>query len=524
MAEHIFTHGRYKGKTYDHVYKEDRKFCQIALEAGPSSFVPENFIQFLLKQTQDLHLNGSVIKERGCPHFLKACTKEMLAELRRILDVVRIHEVQVHERCDRRLRPNGNLGVFYHFFIKKHVFNLTNVDGRCKYIENYASVFPFRVSKTVATDAHLSIFDVLDLDFEFKMEIQFFLDEHFDNVNFGDVCQLFLLNIYQFKETRFSSEDLVKSSACFQFGSEVSRVFDKFGSRVRHPATGVGYLKTFPRLNRTGIERYKKLYDTLVSTMNFFKKSVLKLSRKYDDEYFAQLPEINFLELYSLLSKTFFSKSRKEYVKKFKKYIFFFVHALNSETNPVFFIDDGLFECLKSLQKFKKSREDVFELKYVLAMMTLVYRRKQPIDQNFTELNEQNLQHVKDYVQSLPNIESAIVDYEVRTNMLESTSLVTLEDVCLDACFRVFPRNSVNDFYDSILHAALSPKNVSKLIIYNAFLGVETWIKMPECKEKILEFIRTYNKYDFSVQLPPEKPFTWGFEKCFVPGTVHCDN
>lgn len=142
----------------------------------------------------------------------------------------------------------------------------------------------------------------------------------------------------------------------------------------------------------------------------------------------------------------------------------------------------------------------------------------------FYDMDEENLQHVKEYLQHFPNISTAVVNYEVKTDFLESTALISTEDTCLEARVSKKKRTNVKYFYELILHGALSPKNIKRLVIYNAFYGVESSIAMPENKEALIDFIRTYNRCDFSKPPPPEKFITQEREKYFKGDVANWDS
>ncbi|KAL6957869.1 hypothetical protein U1Q18_045918 [Sarracenia purpurea var. burkii] len=319
---------------------------------------------------------------------------------------------------------NGFLGVFYHFFVKKHVANITNVDGRCRYLESFAAIFPFPVSDQVVRQ-HIDILNFIDD--ELLAEMQTYLNEHFDDVEISfDVIGIDLKGT---GDRKFNDNFCFSNRRC-------------------------EYLKSYPRVNNSGV-----------------------------------------------------SSDRCEYVYRFKKYLFFFINALNHSSKPVFFIDDGLYECLLHYNTFKKSRNDVERLKFEISMLTLVYRRQQGFDVhrgNFC-LDDDNLRNVKNYFDNYPGISNALVMHEIKTEVLECDAFVSTDRIVMDICFRSKFAILWQQFFEMIIYGALSPNNIERLVVYNAFVGQEMSIAMPSNKQAKIEFVRKHNKYDFSQTVPPER-------------------
>lgn len=78
------------------------------------------------------------------------------------------------------------------FLFEKLTFTLRDEDAHSTYIENYASIFPFTVSKSV-NFKNLPVFNLFDAK----------LDFHFDNTYFQDIIPLLLSNIHAFQEEFF---------------------------------------------------------------------------------------------------------------------------------------------------------------------------------------------------------------------------------------------------------------------------------------------------------------------------------
>lgn len=525
MAENTtFLEGRHKNRSYQQVFESDKQFCDSVMNSKESSkYYPADFKKFLLSKlaaNERCESNSMTVCERTPFYFLQALSADMKDEFRNIVGDHRVTVKEIHQPCNFETPTNGFLGVFYRFFVKKCVFNLQNKDGRCKFVEKYASVFPFTVSRV---DCSRSL-PVLQLfDDRFQRRLQKFLNRHFDNVLIEDIAPIFLSNIHKFRQQNFSENDakrltsLVKILQNGSFNGDGEH--DKFRAFRRGNYINT-YLTNFPRLNEAGVARYKNMYQTYKQITLLFHESEVADCNK---QQFMNLPEINCYEMFSLLDEEFFIDRFDSYIALFEKYVFFFVRALDADEKPVFFIDSVLFECLKSLNKFEKSREDVFDLQYEFAMLTLVYRRKQPVDSRRPDytIDQTNLMNVKNYIENVPGIGTALVDHELANDLLECTIFLYFEDgTCFDFYFSKIKRTGLSDFHFSILCGALSPE-VKRLVIYNAYRGQESSLNMPADYEKLQEFIRRYNQCDFTAPLPAEKFITWGFEYCFVENTIH---
>ncbi|XKL67133.1 hypothetical protein PGB90_010553 [Kerria lacca] len=512
-ANTIFKRGRHKNKTYEEVSKLDENFCRSVLQSDVfNDFYPEDFKNYLVSK-----MKQPVISERSPFHFLNACSSEMMSELKKIIGEVKSSWKVVHEKCSTF--PNGFMGVFIRYYAKKCAFNIKDETAHSKHIEQYCSIFPFQVRKDIRlyknkdNVAHL-------FDDEFKVEVEKFLKKHFEEVNYREIVNLFLANIFQFRKNNFSEEHM---KALKNLVENLDRTTfrnngDCFRNLKRSNYINT-YLKNFPRLNDVGVKHYKGFYD-MYNLLTSFHREVESL--KNSSNYLIHLPEVNCYELFLLLNKEFFLHERSQYIKLFQKYIFFFRYAINSEQKPIFFIDDVLFECLKSYESYKNSRADIFDLQLAIGNIALVHRRKQPLDFRFTNkdyyVDVKDSEKIKKYIENFPNIKSATVEYEVNTDLLEFTIFMCTDDTLLSL---VFSKNVVTSrFYELIIKAAVCPRDIKWIIRYNAYTGTETLVEVPPNKKEIQNFIRKYNKCDFTMKLPPEKFLTWGLEDMFVENTI----
>lgn len=517
-----FPNGRHRNKTYLQVFQNDEEFCKMVLKGGRSSFIPEDFKDFLTRPTTS-SLQGKIEEDEDILRTLT--TGDHRSTLDKILGDIKVKVKQLHPPCNKG--SNGFIGKFHRVFIEKCVFNLTDTDGYHTFIDNYASVFPFHVSNEI-NRYRVKILD--DFDEELWNEMQTFVNEHFDDVMIRSISHVFFANILNFKENNFSEGMLSKLLKNFNIeGLSMRNDENKSFMGFRQTKEKCDYLKDFPRLSKHGAVVYNQLYNLFVSVSALYGEPCVVSADKYRFSYLTRLPEMNFYELYSLLNSKFLITNRREYVYRFQKYLFFFINALNSESKPVFFIDDVLFECMKSLRTFRKSRDDVFSLKRELAAMSVIARRREAFHNRHMsiDLDEVNLQHVKEYVLNFPNISTAAIKPTLDTNLWQKTVLLSTDDSCLDTCVSKKRRTNVKDFYELIFYAAFSPKDIKRLVIYNAFYGEECSIAMPEDKEALVDFVRTvYNNHDFSRPLAPapEKFLTHGREKYFQGDVANWDS
>lgn len=463
--------------------------------SSQSHVVPDKFREFVLRKY--------AVSERGCRHFEKQLHPDARNYLKRLIGL------QNYDINLRRLhstgfvKPNCFLGVLVRYFFKKLVFNKRSRTGRFEYAENYAEVFPFRVSSSVPLYDE-EVINLFNDDFYAKMRS--FLDEHFDGEQARSICRLFLANIRHFQMNNFSEEALLKR---LQKMCDISNTDDSETS---------DYLDTFLRLNESGIKWFKYLYN-LYKIIKKIYYDVDESVSKYDDYYFQTLPESNFADLYSLLDGYFFISRPQEYIQRFQKYIFFFIHALNNDSTSIFVIDDVLFECLKSLHRCKTKRED-FTLISDLAMLTLVHlRTKAEVKDanNDYRVEPTVLRNIKTYVLNFPGIENAEIDIEVKTDYLHGWMLLRTGDTCFEMCYSMGERKYILNFLDRILCSILCPDDepIKHIVFYNAYLGQESRIAMPRNIGELREFVRFSNNYDFSQQEPNDEFLTRDLEGYF---------
>lgn len=474
--------GNFETITYEEAYSKEylrKRALQFYRNGSTLTMsLPLEFTQFVLR--------NSAISERGCAHFERKLSFEVRKFLKGLIgrQDSDIEIKQIH--CPSNDAPSGFRGVYVKYFFKKVIYNLRNEVGLYEYCDNFATIFPFQVLQEVPIRYDIEVVKLFDNGF--YEEIQIFLDDHFENVNAREVGPLFLANINHFKATRFPEEALV------------TRVLQN--QRDLNNAETKDYLSSFPRLNDDGIKWFQDFYRHYKNVCKIFDDVDVFLD-PYDDNYFRTLPESNFIDLYELLSTLLYASRRKQYLERFEKYLFFFVHALQANTNPVFFIDDVLFECLKCLHSFKTSRQDV-EMGSEIAKLSLVHLRTKSQTEYKKELNiyridPQVLFSIKKCIEKIPDIDCAQIDIEYKTDYLHGWMLLRIKDTCYEMCYSRRERKRVDDFVDRIMCSVLSPDDepINYVVIYNFFKGQESRIAMPQNIESVRNFIRLSNTYDF---------------------------
>ncbi|KAL6957871.1 hypothetical protein U1Q18_045920 [Sarracenia purpurea var. burkii] len=522
MESKTFPNGRHRNKTYHWVLENDKKLCQLVLRGEKSKYIPEDFFNFLSTKLE--HFSISKPHYGDVNSFVKALDAEMRSQFRDIIGKFVVQTEQIHSPSVITV-SNGFLGSFTRFFVRKHVANIRNTDGHREYVENCAAIFPFPISdELVRHDIH--ILNVIDD--KLMAEMQTFLNEHFDRAEIGPVCRKFFANILNCRQKNVPEKTIVEAVKHLNLKGLPANNKDGKSSNDKSCFGNVKceYLKTYPRVNDSGVSRHRKIYDMIVEVTKLYGKPCNVQAFKYQKDYLLKLPEINFYELYSLLNVDFLNSDRREYVYRFKKYLFFFINTLNNPSKPVFFIDDGLYECLLHYNTFKKSRDDVETLKFELSMLTLAHRRKQTFDVHRGNycLDDNNLKNIKNYFDNFPDIANALPKHETPPGQLKGEGLVSTEQVKIDVCFRSKTTNVIADFFKYIMYGALSPNNIERLVIYNAFRGEETSILMPSNKQAIVEFVRKYNKYDFSQAQKPKNYHIWGQESYFRGDVANWDS
>lgn len=515
MGDQRFTCGRYKNRTFAEVASNDAEFCRAVLRTiGCSKYYPQDFKSYLLSLERPCERPS--ICENKVTSFLDKWDENMEAEFQQIIGLPEIEIKKVHPQASGH--PNGNLGVFIRLFVRKCIFNVQKVVASHYSVETFAAIFPFKVSKTVPM-ARLAVRELFDI--EFYATIAAFMVRHFvdkcDSAVY--IIHLFLRNIHHFRETYFDEDSL----------RELKRVVDDVldpEKRFFVATYANDYLKQFPRPSQEGVERYVFLRQTYNSLCEAFGCEGLgDQSRRH----IRMLPEINCYELLSLLEPDFYLEQRATYEKRFQKYLFFFIYALESTDNPVFFIDDPLYECLKAYVQYQRSPRIPDSLKQCIWLVTLVHRRSQPLDYlrhqglNFY-VDDQNLQDIRNYVEKYPGIETAVVDFSLPTSLAMLGISIVTEDTIFNVCYRNCEKSQVSDFYEGIIRALMCPVNIKKVTIYNAYTGVETSMLVPPRKREVLEFIRRYNNYDPTRPIPVESHFTRSLEPYFEESTIQWDD
>ncbi|KAK7601774.1 hypothetical protein V9T40_009215 [Parthenolecanium corni] len=491
MGDQKFTCGRYKNRTFEDIANEDADFCDAVLKSPVSNkYYPEEFKSYLLSLGKTTVTSISAVNVTG---FVSQWDEKIRAEFQQIIgssDGSTIREV--HPKSTGY--SYGNLGVFIRFFIKKCIFNVQNANAVNLNIELFASIFPFKVSKTVPS-VKLPVRKLFDK--QFNGTIAKFMVHHFE-----DKCEradsyidLFLANVNHFRMTFFNEGSMQRLKKAM--ASQLDLDSSPFGMTGGIPYIS-DYLKKFPRLNQKGVARYKllrRMYNKLCTT--FGQEDLGEQSPRQ----IRMLPEINCYELFSLLEPDFFVDQRAKYVERFLKYLFFFIYAVeNSENHPLFFIDDPLYECLKGYAEYRDSRQVPENLKLCIWKMALVYRRYQEVENDKSsvqfEVDDENLQNIRNYMENFPAIETAIVDFRLPTDLLVLGISVVTTDTTFRMYYRKTDRSNLSDFHEDIIRALMCPMDIKKAIIYNAFTGVEASLIVPPLKTEIWEFVRRYNEYN----------------------------
>lgn len=505
MGDQRFTCGRYKNRTFEEIAKNDADFCESVLKTAVcNKYYPEDFKSYLQS------LRRPSIHETNVTGFIHKWDENMEAEFRKIIGSPKIEIKKVHPAADGY--PNGNLGVFIRYFFKKCIFNLQNADASSYNIELFATIFPFKVSKMVPP-ARLPVRELFDE--KFHATIATFMVHHFENKcdSAASIVDLFLRNIYDFKKKHFDECTMRKLKNVVNDAVDSDKSF--FTVTYAND-----YLRQFPRLSTDGVYRYTQLRQMYNSLCAAFGHEDLGDQRR---RHIRMLPEINCYELLLLLEPDFYMDRQTQYIEWFQKYLFFFAYAVESADNAVFFIDDPLYECMKGYVQYRTSREVPENLKLCVWLVTLIHRRTQPLDKsnrdNF-EVDDQNLQHIRNYVENFPGIESAIVDFSLPTSLLLLGIPIVTKDTTINVFYTKSEKSKLSDFYEVIIRALMCPMNIKKICIYNAYSGVETSMMVPPLKKEVLEFVRQYNNYDPAQILPVEHIFTHSLEQYFEKSTI----
>ncbi|XP_065226624.1 uncharacterized protein LOC135849908 [Planococcus citri] len=454
---------------------ENSYYVEKALQVPPSN-VPIEFTMFVLRKM--------AVHKEDFRSFKYALPSEALEYLQKLIGNHHPDEDSVHPENTRET-PSCFRGAFVQIFCKKVISNLSVNNQEDNFYDTLAAVFPFQVS------AHVPRYKMKILqkfDSTFYREIRRFLAMHFDTINEAKIVELFLLNIRNFISNHFSAESLL--------------------ARLENPeGEHDDYLSTFHRLNAEGIEWFGFLYQEFVGAAQSYGFHVSEFYDNCDDEYFLRLPERNFADLYSFFDAEFFDNHRSIYTRRFKKYLFFFIHALEADyINPVFFIDDLLFESMKSLRRYKTVKEDI-SMKHDLVRITMLHYRMKLFSitssRSAFSLSDTVLNRIREY------ISNRIIARNPRLNVKYETELIAWTPFRTnDACFNVRYSRKIRiaKFLERLLFCALCPDEepVNCIITYNAFQGKEYRIDLPNGVEFVVRnFIRLCNTRSF-VDLPFE--------------------
>lgn len=335
-----------------------------------------------------------------------------------------------------------------------------------------------------------------------------------DAFDFEHLKNLFLTNIDHFKTEHFRSSpswlDLSRVSAV---GSSWRDKFSPECTLSQYP-----YLKKFIRLNTAGVKLYKFFQTKFNAICKVYQKESLQLPEK-SESYFKYLPEINCCELLLLLETDFYLRNRGKYTEIFRKYLFFFGHAISSaDPHPVCFIDETLFRCLQFKRTYETFRGDILKIQWETWMMTLVHRRKHSLlkqSTTYQKLDENNLKDVIEYANRIPSIESGAIYYcEPQYRRIKIFSV--FDDVVLLIGYSSRQLGNCSSFvYDQIMRSALISREIRTIKFYNAYLGLESRFEMPSNKTDICDFIREVTELHKPGPLYPEKFLVEDLESCF---------
>ncbi|XP_065226683.1 uncharacterized protein LOC135849939 isoform X2 [Planococcus citri] len=459
--------------TYEEAF-QNAYYVKKALKLGVQD-LPIDFTMYVLRKM--------AVNEKYSYDFEAALPRQAHKYLKKLIGRHKAQKVtQIHPANYEEMSSTFR-GTFTQVFCRKVISNATNqVDDN---YDRLATVFPFKVSQDVRW-SEIKITKLFDGDF--YQQIKNFLDRHFENVNAPETVDLFLLNIRNFISETFSAESLL--------------------ARLNNPQTPHDdYLSTFPRLHQGGIDRFQFLYREFVKAMEHYRFRI-RFPAFYrhgpgngnNKQYFRELPERNFADLYSFLDDEFFQYERSVYVSRFQKYLFFFVHALKVDSNPVFFIDDMLFECLKSLRRYKTVKKDV-NIKNDLAMISMLHYRMNLSDREKSgsdyHMSDATLERMKKYI-----LES-VIPRNPRLNVKYKTDLLVRMPFRTDeACFKITytKHDGIKNIWECIISSVLFPENepVSCIINYNAFLGKEYRLNLPSNVEFLRNFVRLCSLCDVS--------------------------
>ncbi|XP_065226692.1 uncharacterized protein LOC135849954 [Planococcus citri] len=505
--------------TFDEAF-HNAEYVKKALDRE-SEDVPIEFTMFVLRKM--------AVKEKDFRSFQAALPPQAYEYLEKLIGSDACHMNQVHSKSTyKNGKPSSFRGALTKIFCKKVICNVAKNQKDAHY-DRLAAIFPFKVSKDVPK-GELKIFEKFDDDF--YAEVQFFLNRHFENVDARKMSELFLLNIWNFRLKYFPAKLLLE--------------------RLENPGVQHDdYLSKFPRLHPGGVDQFKFLYREFTNAMK--ENEIYENCDKYfqtlpetcyafadlysffvedcDDEYFQTLPEKNFEDLYSFFEhENFFDNNRSVYMRRFRKYLFFFVHALSMHPipNPVFFIDDLLFECLKSLRRYKTCEEYVFMRDDLTRITILHYRmdldRSESCGQYY--LNNDTLERIKNYILKSvvggdPATKNPQLNVKYKTDLLTWMPFRT-DDDCFNVCYssNCEYETRIKDFLERVLCSVLCPDNepVKCIVGYNAFKGIELRYYLPNDIESLRNFIRLCSTCDVTNEPlnDPNNVYIWKTFRKFI--------
>lgn len=490
MADTVFTCGRYRNKTFEQVANSDEDFCNAVLQSkADSKYYPDAFKQYLI-----------ATKKKILP-FLGAFEEELTAEDKNELKEIVGDLPHLISNCHipvdtSKYHSSGLKGIFYRCYFTKCVASrsIRNEKISSGLLNDFASIFPFKTSKNVERKC-LPVMRLFDVDFKKKIET---FVKHFEQHECRELVDLFFANVLHCRLKHFDQKSVQKLKTFVE-----KKVYDERNSRNCKVDFTNDLLKSFPRINFQGIHRYQQYQNDFRTIQNAYHKTEFP---KKSQTYFQFLPEINFYELFSLLETELYESDRVLYLDRLKKYLFFFGYAIDRADHPVFFIDDILFECLKFYPIYREPLNDVLseEEEYVLWMMALVRSRKKYKIGSCKDvsLDRENFEKVMNYVKDIPGIKTS----DAILNFLETNELCDIRinckllvgDTLYEVCYSKQNRQ-LSSFLVLLMKAAIVSKNIRKIVFYNAYLGTETSLIVPqEIKSKIINFICKYNKPRYS--------------------------
>lgn len=462
--------------TYEQAYENPTYIDKaLDLENASNTGIPNEFTQFVLRKM--------AVYEISCRPFEAALDPRAKQYLLKLIGPQVSEERRVHPG-----NPDERTSLFRSLltklFCQKLVMNLRNenCENQSLNLPKLACIFPFQVCKSVP-EYRIGI--LKNFDDRFYNRMQHFLDEHFDkNVPVRETTALFLNNIRHFFDTKFSSK---------QQSTE--------------------YLSKFPRLNDKGIVHFQYLYREYRNVRKHFyncKRRVPHLYYENDD--FRTMPERNIDEIASLLQSIVFRTKPEMYEDLFKKYLFFFVHSLEIEKNPtpVFFIDDMLYQCLKSLRRFRTLREDPINMLDDLAMITLLwlfYREQDFKNYDGYSINLTTLRNIKEYITNFVSNEKNVqIEFKFKTDLYCTLPYRVNNTIAFDVCYANKKHNcrrGIMYFLHQLLCSVLSPGDnpIRCIVCYCAFIGQENRFAIPQDRniiESVRNFVRLSTKRDIS--------------------------